>query len=486
LVDSTSLDIRCVLLADADAPTTYVIQISSISSIMGSSSSHSSSFTSFTASPPLPAEQYYKETIDCLLGEGVASVVYRAFDSRANQHIAIKKIDYSSQDPFQPQSERAQRILFTALTELRVYKRLGDLQSTSTPLSPFIVQLQSAYALPSFSACYLIMSCLSTDLKRVLKLSGSGSALSEASVVYIVGCISSALNFLHHHGVIHRDVKPDNICLDQFGRPYLTNFGISALSSVSNPLPISNSTSGTLPYASPEALAPSNFHSYQSDYWSLGVTAYELYFCRLPFPRICPPDMMKFVANHYHWVWRELLSDCEESPSLPPLTCLDFSAIQNSDPSVEVPFPDFDLTLNEDGSLPESLVPGDLCGASELFKSLLCGLMDVRIPHRLGSMTRFSELSEHQIFLEHGWFPFSDLSSMVSPFAGAEYLNRKGSSSPQDLNISPPTQLDRKTFMKLLTPELKELLSQFQYFPSLPSSSAPLFASLGSILLESR
>jgi hypothetical protein len=92
---------------------------------------------------------------------------------------------------------------------------------------------------------------------------------------------------------------------------------------------------------------------------------------------------------------------------VPPLAALDFATIENSDPSAELPFPDFDVFLNEDGSLPESLLPPFPAaatgtwtgGASEPFRSLLCGLLDVRIPHRLGAMLRFSELSEHAIFL---------------------------------------------------------------------------------------
>jgi serine/threonine protein kinase len=439
--------------------------------------------SSFTTSPPLPAELYYRDTIDCLLGEGAASQVYRAFDSNANRFIAIKRIDLLSPINSSQQIQRAQSILLTALTELKVYQRL---HTQGDPL-PFITQLHSAYVLPSFSTCYLIMSCLKTDLRRVLKITAaSDCTFSESSVVYIVGCISSALNFLHHRRIIHRDVKPDNICLDSFGRPYLTDFGISCLSSTANPLPISHSTSGTLPYISPEALAPLNCHSYQSDFWSLGVTAYELFFRHLPFPRLCPLEMVKFVANSFHWLWRELLSETSETPKpLPPIDSIDFTAIQDSNPSAERPFPEFNLTLNEDGSLPQLLLPlfpettRAAAEASELFKSLLCGLLDVRIPYRLGSLTQFKELSEHPIFVWHGLTPFSALSSMASPFATAEFLNRPGATSPQDLKITVPVQLDRGALKELLTPEMKHLLCQFQY-PSL--SVAPASASARDLL----
>jgi hypothetical protein len=92
--------------------------------------------------------------------------------------------------------------------------------------------------------------------------------------------------------------------------------------------------------------------------------------------------MVKFVANTYHWVWPELLSKYSEaSAPLPPLASLDFAWIPNSDPSAELPFPDFEVTLNKDGSLPVSLLvplPAE-SRASELFKSLTA-LIEPRCP----------------------------------------------------------------------------------------------------------
>jgi serine/threonine-protein kinase len=100
------------------------------------------------------------------------------------------------------------------------------------------------------------------DLRNLMKSQGQ---LDEKDVCYILGCIGSALHHMHVRGVIHRDVKPENIGLSLNGRPYLTDFGISMVcdnihnrTSIPIPIPISESSSGTLPYLAPEVFKGKN------------------------------------------------------------------------------------------------------------------------------------------------------------------------------------------------------------------------------------
>lgn len=175
----------------------------------------------------------------------------------------------------------------------------------------FIVTLHSAFR--HQSCCYLVMDCMSGgDLRHFLKINGP---LNEQSVIYIVSCVGSALFHCHSRGVLHRDIKPENIGLDVLGRPYLMDFGISVVSSLENPIPLCESSSGTLPYLAPEVLSSGNCHSYQADYWSLGVMAYELLFNCRPFSRHCPLHSIQFVSNEYGRMWMELKKSLHSSNS---------------------------------------------------------------------------------------------------------------------------------------------------------------------------
>ena len=323
------------------------------------------------------------------------------------------------------------------------------------------------------------MDCLGGgDLRHFLRING---ALSEQSVMYIVGCIGSALHHMHERGVLHRDVKPENIGLDILGRPYLTDFGIAVVSSASNPIPICESSSGTLPYLAPEVLAPGNYHSYQADYWSLGVMGYELLFKCRPFGRRCPLLWIQFVANEYGWMWEELskltMSSNAESilpPSSPPsspslFTKFDFS--HSSPLDWRIPFPELkNLYLNEDNSFPMSLtdVIPDLetnRTISEECKCLLSGLLDIRIPHRLGNVSKYSEFSQHPSF------SLLDLSSS-SPSPLSTLLQSHVPSIPPSLPSLCDEDEDSSHCISSFSVPLQKKLSEFYYLnPYLSLSS---------------
>ena len=75
------------------------------------------------------------------------------------------------------------------------------------------------------------------------------------------------------------DLKPDNILLDEAGHAHLTDFNIAVHYSDRRPL---SGVAGSMAYMAPEILAKRGY-SYQIDWWSLGVCAYELIFGRRPF-----------------------------------------------------------------------------------------------------------------------------------------------------------------------------------------------------------
>uniref|UniRef100_A0A1A8DI18 Serine/threonine kinase 32A n=1 Tax=Nothobranchius kadleci TaxID=1051664 RepID=A0A1A8DI18_NOTKA len=100
---------------------------------------------------------------------------------------------------------------------------------------------------------------------------------TESTVKLYICELALALGYLRCKHIIHRDIKPDNILLDEHGHVHLTDFNIAAI--VKEDLK-ATSIAGTKPYMAPELFQ--NFegshpgYSFSVDWWSLGITAYEL------------------------------------------------------------------------------------------------------------------------------------------------------------------------------------------------------------------
>ena len=91
--------------------------------------------------------------------------------------------------------------------------------------------------------------------------------------------IASALDYLHNHGIIHRDLKSQNILLDLRNNCYLTDFGLARM--VSTSTVAFHTGHGTPPYASPEQIQ-SRALSPKSDLYSFGILLYEMFTGQLP------------------------------------------------------------------------------------------------------------------------------------------------------------------------------------------------------------
>ncbi len=115
----------------------------------------------------------------------------------------------------------------------------------------------------------------------------------------IAARITEILGLVHAAGVIHRDVNPSNIIFNpESDQIALIDYGISTLLSVENPgMAGPRGLEGTLAYISPEQTGRTNRAvDYRSDYYSLGVTFYELFSGMLPFPS--SGDSMEIVHAH--------------------------------------------------------------------------------------------------------------------------------------------------------------------------------------------
>jgi serine/threonine protein kinase len=354
------------------------------------------------------------ETIRCL-GRGGFAVVYEVYHTKEKKRYAMKETNFSC-------VENQTKVLDMTLTELEALKMAG--------CHPFIVKLHSAFR--EGARCYLVLEeLLGGDLRYHLR---NFHDFREREVAYFVSCLGSALHHLHERGILHRDVKPENVMLGATGVPYLTDFGTAYLE-LEKRLPLCELSSGTLPYLSPESLTASRRHSYQNDFWSLGVLAYELLFNVRPFEKNCPRSYIYFVDNQYKAMWDRVsqlnVPTQAAPPSTPPdassFSSFDFQQICNSineaDRLASLPYPDDHISLLSDGDVPVELkVPlptFSFCG--ELLtpecRSMLSGLLEVRIPQRLGNAIRFGDFSRHPWLLSHDFSDPTAFGSFFSPFA---------------------------------------------------------------------
>src|SRR4051812_21193424 len=125
---------------------------------------------------------------------------------------------------------------------------------------------------------YIAMEYLEgRSLKQVLQEEGP---LAPERAIDIVIQILRAARFAHQRGVIHRDIKPHNVIIDEEGRAKVTDFGIARAGA--SDMTETGSIMGTAQYLSPEQ-AQGHAVSAQSDLYAIGIVLYELLTGRVPF-----------------------------------------------------------------------------------------------------------------------------------------------------------------------------------------------------------
>ncbi len=234
-------------------------------------------------------------TVEGELGRGGMGVVYKARDERLKRQVAIKVLP--------PELGFREEIRIRFLREAETAARLSH---------PHIVPIHSVGEAPD-GLVYFVMAFV--DGESVAgKLKRRGRLPPEEARRVMLET-ADALGAAHALGIIHRDVKPDNILLEgSRGRVVVTDFGIAkALSSTTGPatLTATGVAIGTPHYMSPEQAAGDREIDGRSDIYSLGVVSYQMLTGELPFhaPTV-PGILMKHITER-----APLVTDkCRECP----------------------------------------------------------------------------------------------------------------------------------------------------------------------------
>ncbi|XP_034462461.1 serine/threonine-protein kinase 32A isoform X3 [Hippoglossus hippoglossus] len=150
---------------------------------------------------------------------------------------------------------------------------LKELQIMQNLEHPFLVNFW--YSFQDEEDMFMVVDLLlGGDLRYHLQ---QNVHFSESTVKLYICELALALGYLRTKRIIHRDIKPDNILLDEHGHVHLTDFNIAAI--VKEDLK-ATSIAGTKPYMAPELFQTFEGshpgYSFSVDWWSLGITAYEL------------------------------------------------------------------------------------------------------------------------------------------------------------------------------------------------------------------
>ncbi|KAI8878512.1 kinase-like protein [Backusella circina FSU 941] len=155
---------------------------------------------------------------------------------------------------------------------------------------PLIVNLR--YAFHDSENLFMVLDLmLGGDLRFQM---GQHTRFTELQVRFFVADLVLALTFIHTHHIVHRDVKPDNILLDANGHAHLSDFNIAT--ELTSAKPYRHAKAGSLSYMAPEVLNGTRYQ-YSVDFWSLGVTAYELIFGKRPFGGKTSEEVKDSILN---------------------------------------------------------------------------------------------------------------------------------------------------------------------------------------------
>ncbi|MGI9286444.1 MAG: serine/threonine protein kinase [Pseudomonadales bacterium] len=159
---------------------------------------------------------------------------------------------------------------------------------------PNIVQVQDFCA--DGGQYYMVMEYVEgKNLKECVLKDGPIRPIERAAAM--IGQLASALHYAHNQGIVHRDIKPQNVILDANGDPVLTDFGIAKLTASNTQLTQTGMSIGTPAYMAPEQALGDRNVGPAADIYSLTVVLYEALTGKVPFDADTPLATMLKMMN---------------------------------------------------------------------------------------------------------------------------------------------------------------------------------------------
>ena len=204
------------------------------------------------------------------LGEGGMAYVYDAYDPDLEREVAIKVLKYEiASEEFKKRFQQ----------EAKTIARLQH---------PNIIHVMET--IEEYSTNFIVMEKLEgSDLSDYMKKNGVFDSEQTCEILYQVALALQYANEESHGGIIHRDVKPANIFLDESGHVKLTDFGIASTKGDN-----SISYEGTVLYMAPELLQEKSI-DHRVDIYALGITAYAMLAGKTPF---MSPTIDEVIRHH--------------------------------------------------------------------------------------------------------------------------------------------------------------------------------------------
>jgi len=216
------------------------------------------------------------------LGRGGKGVVQEALDTVLDRKVALKTIHVDSGTDAKEVEAEGRRFL----AEARI--------SASLPKHPHIVSVYEAGEIDGkrFLAMEIVQG---QSMGRWRRMSG----ITVAQQASLIRDVALALDQAHKHGVVHRDIKPQNILVDKDGQPHLTDWGLAKVTDQKEDLAntVPGKVWGTPVYMSPEHAKGLASLDHHADIYSLGILLYEAIAGRPPFRSDRPSEILEKLVR---------------------------------------------------------------------------------------------------------------------------------------------------------------------------------------------